>query len=170
MEGNSVWKILLEGNSAVCSSLLCSLPAPSLDSKQHRCSTRLAELLWPLQELGGSFGNEEQWKTAAELPGISSEASHVSPSVTPSLVPAYQGCRGTQIFAKKSHPKALPLKLFQCWCFGDISPFPVLFPGAGRSKGTSKFAEDVCANSLKVIHTHYIATLLNTGPEAFFKI
>lgn len=38
-----------------------------------------------------------------------------------------------------------------------------------KIKKYSKFAEDVCSNPLKGIHTHYIATtLLNTGPEALF--
>lgn len=38
-----------------------------------------------------------------------------------------------------------------------------------KIKKYSKFAEDVCPNPLKGIHTHYIATtLLNTGPEALF--
>lgn len=90
---NKTWKILLEGNSAVCSSLLCSLPAPSLESKQHRGSTRAGSAVAP-PGAGGHLGMRNrvfnfQWKTPADLPGIITEASHGAHSVTLRPVPGY---------------------------------------------------------------------------------
>lgn len=47
--------------------------------------------------------------------------------------------------------------------------FPPSCTQSWKIKKHNKFVEDVCANSLEVIHTHYIATtLLKTGPEDFF--
>lgn len=69
-----------------------------------------------------------------EWPGIRTEAFQVGYSVILRSVLGAQGCRLPHVFAQQNHPKALPLKLFQCWCFGDISPFPVHFPRDGRPK------------------------------------
>lgn len=132
--GRYCWKVILL--FAVVIHAPC-LPPPCR-MKNTGAAEVLAEL-WPLQKLWGHLRMKNrvlnvQRKMLARWPGSSTEASQLGYSVTLRSDLGAWGYRIVHVFAQQNHPKALPSKLFQCWCFGDISPLPVRFPRDGRSK------------------------------------
>lgn len=111
-----------------------------------------------------------QRKILVGWPRISTEASQVGHSVTWDLSLDLRDADYPISSHSKTVLKFLPLKLFQHWCFGDISPSPICHPRYGRwwkySHLSSKFATNVNTNSPEVIQIDYIGTaLLTTGPE-----
>lgn len=165
--------MLLEGNSAVCRSLLCSPPWRANNSGEAQ---GLAEL-GPLQELGGVMQNEEQsFQFSVENTSRAARSQHRGFSCCTlsytEICPWTSGMQRSPDFCTKKTTLELYLQLYQWSCFNvdaleTFPPFLYSFPELEDQKYTN-FAEDVSANSLKAIHTHYIATLLNTGPEAIF--